>query len=111
MKTAAAVVCLFIFTSFQAMAAGTVLINGKEVKSREDIHLVLAKQLNFPKSYGKSLDSLYYMLITDLGNQTIVKIKHLSILKSKLGAEYTEALIQSISDASQDNPKVALLIE
>ncbi len=110
MKTAFAVY-LSMLLSHQVMASGSVLINGKEIKTQEDIHLQLAKQLNFSKSYGKTLDSLYYALITDLGNQNIIKIKHLSILKSKLGADYIESLIQIISDASQDNPKVVLLIE
>ncbi len=97
--------------SFQVMASGSVLINGKEVKSHEHIHTMLATQLNFSKSYGKNLDALYDTLSTDLGNQSIIKIKYLSILKSKLGADYMEALIQAISDASQDNPKVVLLLE
>ena len=110
MKTAV-VVCLSMLMSFQVMASGTALINGKEVKSQDDFHTKLAKQLNFPKYYGKNLDALYDILSTDLGNQNIIKIKHLSILKSKLGADYMEALIQAILDASQDNPKVVLLIE
>ena len=110
MKTAF-VVGVSILMSFQVMASGSVLINGKEVKSQVDIHLEMAKQLNFPKSYGKNLDSLYYALITDSKNQNIIKIKHLSILKSKLGADNVEALIQTILDASQDNPKVVLLVE
>ena len=110
MKNAVAV-SVAMLMSYQVMGAGSVLINGKEVKSQEDIHIQLAKQLSFPKSYGKTLDSLYYALITDMGNQNIIKIKHLSILKSKLGADYIESLIQIISDASQDNPKVVLLVE
>lgn len=97
--------------SFQVMASGSVLINGKEVKSLDHVHTMLAKQLNFSNSYGKNLDSLYDTLSTDLSNETVIKIKHLSILKSKLGADYTEGLIQAIQDASQDNPKVVLLLE
>lgn len=97
--------------SYQVMASGSVLINGKEVKSQEHMHTMIAKQLNFSSTYGKNLDSLYDTLSTDLGNQSVIKIKHLSILKSKLGADYMEALIQAISDASQDNPKVVLLLE
>ncbi len=110
MKTAVVALGAMLM-SFQVLASGSVLINGKEVKSQEHIHTMIAKQLNFSSSYGKNLDSLYDTLSTDLSNNTVIKIKYLSILKSKLGADYMEALIQAISDASQDNPKVVLLLE
>lgn len=97
--------------SFQVLASGSVLINGKEVKSQDHLHTILAKQLNFPGHYGKTLDSLYDTLSTDYSGQTIIKIKSLSILRSKLGADYTDALIAAIRDASEDNPKVVLLVE
>jgi ribonuclease inhibitor len=100
-----------ILMSFQVMASGTALINGKEVKSQDHLHTMLAKQLNFPTHYGKNLDSLYDILSTDFGGQTIIKIQSLSILISKLGPDYTNALILAIRDASEDNPKVVLLIE
>ena len=97
--------------SFQLMASGSILINGKEVKSQDHLHTMLAKQLSFPSYYGKNLDALYDVLSTDLSSKTIIKFKFLSILKSKLGADYTDALIQAIMDASEENPKVILLLE
>ena len=100
-----------LLMSFQLMAAGSVLISGKEIKSRDHLHTYLAKQLNFPNYYGKNLDSLYDVLSTDYSSQTVIKIKFLSILKSKLGADYIDALIQVIMDASEDNPKIVLLLE
>lgn len=100
-----------LLMSFQLMAAGSVLINGKEIKSRDHLHTYLAKQLNFPTYYGKNLDSLYDVLSSDYKAQTVIKIKFVSILKSKLGADYTDALIQVIMDASEDNPRIVLLLE
>ena len=97
--------------SFQVLASGSALINGKEVKSQDHLHSLLAKQLNFPSHYGKTLDSLYDTLSTDFGGQTIIKIKSLSILRAKLGTDYTDALIMAIRDASEDNPKVVLVID
>ena len=97
--------------SFQIMAAGSVMINGKEIKSRDHLHTVLAKELSFPSYYGKNLDSLYDVLSTDFKGQTVIKIKFIQILKSKLGADYIEALIQVIMDASEDNPRIILLLE
>lgn len=100
-----------ILMSFQLMASGTALINGKEVKSQDHLHTMLAKQLNFPNYYGKNLDALYEILSNDHSGQTIIKIKFLAILKNKIGADYTEALIQAIMDASEDNPKILLVLE
>lgn len=100
-----------ILMSFQLLASGSALINGKEIKSQDHLHTILAKQLNFPSHYGKNLDALYDTLSSDFSGQTIIKIKSIGILKSKLGQEYIEALIQAIQDASEDNPKVVLLIE
>ena len=97
--------------SFQVMASGSVLINGKEIKSQEHLHNTLAKELNFPRHYGKTLDALYDTLSTDFSGQTIIHIKYQSILRSKLGADYTDAFIQTIMDASDDNSKVILVLE
>jgi ribonuclease inhibitor len=100
-----------LLMSFQLMASGSALINGKEVKNQEHLHTLLAKQLNFPSYYGKNLDSLYEVLSTDYSGKSVIKIKFLNILKNKLGPDYTDALIQAIMDASEDNPKVILVLE
>ena len=68
--------------SFQVMASGSVLINGKEIKSQDHLHKTLAKELNFPHHYGKTLDALYDTLSTDFSGQTIIHIKYLSILST-----------------------------
>jgi RNAse (barnase) inhibitor barstar len=100
-----------IILSFQVMASGTVLINGKEIKSREQLHSIFAKQLNFSKLYGKGMDSLYDNLSADYSSESIIKIKHVSLLKAKLGTEYIDSMIQAIMDAAEDNPHVILVLE
>ena len=108
-KTAIAIGSMLL--SLQLFASGSALINGKEIKSQDHLHTLLAKQLNFPKYYGKNLDALFEVLSTDYSGQTVIKLKHLNFLKAKLGPEYTEALIQAILDASEENPKVVLVLE
>ena len=100
-----------VMMSYQAMASGSITINGKEVKTQVQLHTMIAKELNFPATYGKSLDSLYEVLSTDYSGQTMIKIKSVSILKSKLGADYVDAMVRAVTDASQDNPKIVLLLE
>ncbi len=97
--------------SFQAMASGTVLIDGKEIKTKDQLHGVIAKNLNFPTYYGKNLDALNEMLSSDFAGDSIVKIKHINLLKAKIGSEYIEAMIQVIMDAAEDNPRLILVIE
>ncbi|MFA6237309.1 MAG: barstar family protein [Bacteriovorax sp.] len=97
--------------SFQVMASGSVLINGKEIKTRDDLHTLLAKQLNLPSNYARNMDSLYYMLSTDFAGNNIIKIKHVNSLKAKLGADYIDGFIQAIMDASEDNPRIIIVLE
>lgn len=97
--------------TFKVHAAGTVRINGKEIKSHDDLQTLLIKQLKFPKFYAKNHESLYDVLSTDFAGLTEIRIKHLSILRSKLGAEYVDTLIQTVSEATIDNPKIILVLE
>lgn len=100
-----------ILLSFQVMASGSVNIDGKEIKTRDQLHTLLAKQLHFPGFYGRTIDSLYDILSTDYSGDNIIKIKHLNLLKAKLGTEYTEGIIQAIMDASEENPRIILVLE
>jgi len=36
-----------------------VIIDGKHIKSEEDFHSVLARELDFPDFYGQNLDALW----------------------------------------------------
>lgn len=102
---------LFMCLSFGVYASGSVLINGKQIKSKEEVHTILAKGLNFPKYYGKNFDALYDLLITDVSGESIIKIKNANLLKIKLGAEFVQELIETIGQASEENPRVILLLE
>ena len=97
--------------SFQVMASGSVVISGKDIKNRDQLHALLAKQLNFPHYYGKNADALYDTLSSDFSGDSIIKISHVNLLKAKLGSDYIESVIQAIMDASEDNPRVILVLE
>jgi RNAse (barnase) inhibitor barstar len=97
--------------SFQVMASGSVLIDGKDIKTRDQLHNQLSKKLGFPGYYGRSLTSIYEVLSTDFRGDNIIKIKHVNLLKAKLGGEYIDGMIQSIMDASQDNSHIVLVLE
>lgn len=102
---------LGLFFSLQAMAAGTVLIDGKQLKNRDEMHELLAKNLKFPTYYVKTHDTLYDILSTDFSGNTIIKFKHINILKVKLGSDYVDSLVSTIMDAAEDNHRLILLLE
>jgi RNAse (barnase) inhibitor barstar len=97
--------------SSQTFASGSVLINGKNIKNREELHQAFAKQLNFPINYRKNIDSLYENLSSDYSSESIIKIKNVNLLKAKIGSEYIEAMIQSIINASEENSRIILVLE
>ena len=97
---------VFVF-SFQVIASGAIIINGKEIKNRDQLHALFSKKL----INGKNFDSLYETLSTDYSGDSIIKINHVNLLKAKLGSEYIDAKIQAIMDAAADNPHVILVLE
>lgn len=100
----------FLFC-FNLFASGTVMLNGKQIKNKEDLHVVIAKGLNFPSFYGKNLDALYDVLSNDTAGDSVIKIKSASILKQRIGVNYFDALLETINAASDNNPKVILILE
>ena len=42
----------------------TAYINGREIADKQELHRVLAEQLEFPPYYGGNLDALYDLLST-----------------------------------------------
>ena len=74
-------------------------------------HHLIAKKLNFTQGYTKSSESLYDILSSDFRGDSIIKFKHLSILKAKLGTDYIENFVQAIENASVDNNRIVLLLE
>lgn len=110
MKNLVSFVTFLVFTT-NALASGVVEINGKTIKSREDLHKKIAKDLNFPTYYGSNLDALYEVLVNDYSGESVIKIKYFNFLRKRIGSEYTQNFLEAISEASTVNPRVVLIIE
>lgn len=102
---------IFILFTFEVMASGSVTLNGKVIKNREQLHDSFAKQLNFSKHYARNSDSLYEVLSSDYSGESIIKIKSVNLLRAKLGNDYIDSMIQSIMDASEENTRIILVLE
>ena len=82
------------------------IIDGNSVTSMEDIHKVLAQQLEFPEWYGGNLDALHDCL-TDLHEEADVSIVHSDALLETLGPAFVR-LSRVLSDAADENPYLKL---
>ena len=81
-------------------------IDGISVTSMEDIHNILAQQLEFPAWYGGNLDALHDCL-TELHEETDLSIIHPEALLETLDPAYVR-LCRVLSDAAEENPYLKL---
>jgi ribonuclease inhibitor len=109
-KTIISFLLISIF-SISAFASGVVTIDGKKIKSREILHKEFSKGLNLPNYYGKNLDALYEVLVSDYSGESVIKFKNLNILKQRIGSEYLQDLLALIGEASESNPRIILILE
>ena len=79
-----------------------IVIDGKAVRSMEDIHSLLRTELSFPHWYGNNLDALFDLL-TDLHEEVSLTLLHADILSETLGGFYPR-LVRLLSDAAEENP-------
>ena len=82
------------------------VIDGNAVTSMEEIHKILAQQLEFPEWYGGNLDALHDCL-TDLREETDLSMVHPEALLETLGPAYGR-LCRVLSDAAEENPWLKL---
>lgn len=110
-KSLGLIFLLTLISTSQLEAKGVVRLSGKEIRSRQQLFVQMARELKFPAFFNHSLDSLYDVLITDVRGENIIKIKNLNLLKARLGDEFSDELIRTILDASEENPRLILVLE
>ena len=79
-----------------------VIIDGSAVASMEDIHAILARELEFPAWYGSNLDALHDCL-TGLSEDTGIYVLHAQALMTALGPAYTR-FCRVLADSAEENP-------
>lgn len=85
------------------------VLDGAEIKTREDVHCCFAETLHFPKWYGANLDALYDCL-TDFQEDVRILFLHRELLEERLGI-YAEKLQRVLVDASAENSHLKILQE
>lgn len=85
------------------------IIDGNEIETRDMLHDILSKALDFPEWYGRNLDALYDCL-TDLSEDVRLVIVHRDKLRAHLGP-YGDRLFRVFSQAAQDNPRFQFVLQ
>ncbi|MCI8613616.1 MAG: barstar family protein [Lachnospiraceae bacterium] len=82
------------------------IIDGNEIETRDMLHDILSKALDFPEWYGRNLDALYDCL-TDAGEETDLQFWNQDALESHLGS-YAKALVKVVRAAAKENAGIRL---
>ncbi len=78
-----------------------VIIDAELVISKDRLHDILYKELDFPEWYGRNLDALYDML-TSCGETRLTITNH-EALHRNLG-NYGDLILRVFKEASEENP-------
>jgi len=84
-----------------------ILVNGRKIQDKSELHDYLIKQFNLPLYYGRNLDALWDVLSTNKNLKKITVI-HTSYLDKILG-DYSKSLLNLFKELSAIND-VELLI-
>ncbi len=108
-KTFLKIVLFSFFIIINSEASGLAVIDGHKIESKDELHIKLGKDLGFSQSYAANLDALYETLIQEKETK-LIKIINFHSLQAKIGKKYIEGFLKAISDASDENQKIVLII-
>src|SRR5690625_2035206 len=80
------------------------VLDGKELRKKEDMHSYLKRQLEVPEYHGANLDALWDVLST-YDQPLKIELMHEKTLHENLG-NYGKALVQLLEDAAEANPNI-----
>ena len=79
-----------------------IVINCAQIATREELHDVLAREMNFPQWYGRNLDALHDCL-TDLCEETRITFLHFPSLPFR-----SAGLLNVLRDSERENEKLEI---
>lgn len=87
----------------------TVILDGKAMVDRVSAHSYLADRLELPTYYGRNLDALYDVL-TEIGEETEIVLTDPAAVVEQMG-KYGEALLATMQEAAEENPKLIVTLQ
>lgn len=85
-----------------------IILDGRACTERKETHLYLKEMLDFPEYYGMNLDALYDCASTLKDVEVHLFYWHLMI--EQLG-HYGQLVIETLSEAAQENPHFEFVLE
>lgn len=85
------------------------VMEGGNIRTREELHDALVRALNLPTWYGRNLDALYDFLAS-LNQDTELRLIHPARLEEALGG-YARSLLSILRDSAANNPHFRLTLE
>ena len=85
-------------------------IDGKNIKTIDDVYDQLALQLEFPNHFGRNLDALYDVLTTDIPGPLKIVWHHTRASRAVLGDQYN--LIKAVlKDAAAERKDIRVVFK
>ena len=85
-----------------------IILDGRAMTDRVAAHAHLAERLELPTYYGRNLDALYDCL-TEIGTETEIVLNDPAAVAELLG-KYGEALLATMQEAAEENPKLTVTL-
>ncbi|MGY0836135.1 barstar family protein [Aerococcus urinaeequi] len=86
----------------------TLIIDGRDLYGKKELHDYIAKALDFPSYYGANLDALNDML-TSRKEITNIYLLNLDILADHIGSDYTKKFVKLLMDIEEKNAFLTIL--
>ena len=87
----------------------TILLDGRAMTDRVTAHTHLAERMELPEYYGRNLDALYDVL-TEIGEETEIVLTDPAAVVEQMG-KYGEALLATMQEAAEENPKLIVTLQ
>ncbi|HIU64707.1 MAG TPA: barstar family protein [Candidatus Avacidaminococcus intestinavium] len=84
------------------------LLDGRNLKTKEQVHAYLARQTFFPATYGYNLDALFDVLTSVTG--CVIKVRYRQSLLDNLGS-YGVSLLNVIAEAAKENKHLQVVVQ
>ncbi len=87
----------------------TIVLDGKEMLTRHQLHEYIARRLCFPEHYGNNLDALHDCL-GEIAEPTLLVLYNADAMTEALG-HYGTLLLKVLSLSSKENPNIRFEID
>lgn len=85
-----------------------IILDGRAMIDRVSAHSHLVERLDLPTYYGRNLDALYDVL-TDISTETEIILNDPGAVVELMG-KYGEALLSTMQEAAEENPKLIVTL-